>query len=401
MICRRCGFANQGGDQFCGSCGSFLEWEGEAADAAAPATAAAPAGVSDEGLSGLVRPASVPVQPPAAAWTPAPPVAPLPPPVVPVPPAPAPARSANAPAADALLRCPACGIANAGSRTFCQSCGTRLADTARVTEVSREQIAAAVAASSRPRVAPVAGAARVRTEPAGGGSRGMAGWVIGMAVLGIVVGVGIVVASVLFKEPGPETGATALPGVTTSTGPGTSAGATSAPGASDAPTPGEPTTPAPTGKATAGPLPLTGAAASSVVGGLAKFAPDKAIDGNPRTCWQEGTQAEKGQWIEVSFAPSRVDAVVINNGYGASTALYKGNHRLKVVRISVDGGEPVEVTLKDTGKVQRIKLGGIPAATKLRITIVSVYPAVRTSVSGSPFDDAALSEVSVIGVPGG
>ncbi len=31
ILCKRCGFANVPGDQFCGSCGAFLEWEGEAA----------------------------------------------------------------------------------------------------------------------------------------------------------------------------------------------------------------------------------------------------------------------------------------------------------------------------------------------------------------------------------
>ena len=28
-ICKRCGFSNIPGDQFCGSCGAFLEWEGQ------------------------------------------------------------------------------------------------------------------------------------------------------------------------------------------------------------------------------------------------------------------------------------------------------------------------------------------------------------------------------------
>lgn len=297
--------------------------------------------------------------------------------------------------AGALLRCPACGIANAGSRTFCQSCGTRLAETARVAEASREQIAAAVLATARPRTEPVAGATAARTEPAVGGSRGIAGWLIVMAALGIVVGVGFVAASVLFKSPGPATGATAAPTVIASNGPGGSPGASAEPGATDTPTA------APTARVEDAKLELTGAAASSVVGGLAKFAADRAIDGNYRTCWQEGGQAEKGQWIEVAFAPSRVVAVDIINGYGASVALYNGNHRPKLVKIAIDGGEPVEVTLKDTPKVQRIELDEVAAATKLRITIMSVYPAVKTAVSGTPFDDAAISEISVIGSAGG
>ena len=389
VICRRCGFSNQGGDQFCGSCGAFLEWEGEAADGAAPTTPAVPA-VADEGLAGLVHPAGAPASPPA----PAPATAASRMPAAPVAP-----PSAAMPG---LLRCPACGIANAGGRTFCQSCGTRPAHTPGGTAGAKDQTAAAGAAPPRPRPVPVPGPTAARTEPSGGGSRGIAGWVIGIAVLGIVVGVGIVAASVLLKSPGPDTGASAVPTIATSAVPGSSDRASSGPVTTDAPVPSEaPVTAAPTAPIEAAQLQLAGAAASSVVGGLARFQADRAIDGDYRTCWQEGAGTEKGQWIEVSFAPSRVDAVVINNGYGASAALYTGNHRLKVVRISVDGGVAVKVTLKDTVKAQRIELGEIAGATKLRITIVSVYPAVKTSVTGTPFDDAALGEIGVIGVPGG
>ncbi len=388
VICRRCGFANAGGDQFCGSCGAFLEWEGEVADGVAPVATPHADEVGDEGLSGLVHPTGAGAVPP-----------PVPPPVAPPVTAPPTARPTAPPLAGALLRCPACGIANAGTRTFCQSCGTRLAETSRVTEATREQIAAAVAASSKPKTVPVTGVTSGRTEPSSGGSGGIAGWLIVMAVLGIVVGVGFVAASVLLRSPGPATGATAAPSVIASNGPDSSPGGSAAPGASDVPT--DAPTAAPTAKVEDAKLELTAAAASSVVGGLAKFAADRAIDGNNKTCWQEGAKTEKGQWIEVAFASSRVVAVDIVNGYGASTALYKGNHRPKVVRIAVDGGEPLEVTLKDTAKVQRIKLGEIPGATKLRITIVSVYPAAKTAVSGTPFDDAAISEISVIGTAGG
>jgi len=403
VICRRCGFANVAGDQFCGSCGAFLEWEGEnAADAAAPAPADLGA---DDGLGGLVRPAAgaAAVVPPVAGPTP------LPQPVVqavpeaafPVAPA-APGAPAAGAAVAGLLRCPGCGIANASTRTFCQSCGTRLAEATRVSEASREQIAAAVSARPVPVTATTASARGARTEPSRGSSRGIGGWVIGMAVVGIVVGVGIVAASVLLKGPGPASDASAAPSGLASAGPGSSAAAVStAPDASGVPATAGPATPAPTQKIAGVPLKLTGAAASSVVGNLAKFQPGMAIDGNVKTSWQEGATSEKGQWIEVSFDPARVDAVVINNGYGASTALYKGNLRPKAVQISVDGGKPTEVTLKDTPNAQTFKLAEHPGATRLRITIVSTYGSVKTSVAGTPFDDAALSEVSVIGLAGG
>ncbi|HET9521742.1 MAG TPA: zinc ribbon domain-containing protein, partial [Candidatus Limnocylindrales bacterium] len=71
VICRRCGTLNAAGDQFCGSCGAFLEWDGEATEA---------------------------VEPLAAAATPAP----------------------------TGLTCPSCGTVNPAGRTFCQSCGTLL-----------------------------------------------------------------------------------------------------------------------------------------------------------------------------------------------------------------------------------------------------------------------------------
>ena len=419
VVCRRCGFANVAGDQFCGSCGAFLEWEGEVSGAPAPpATSSSagspPAGIpgsgspsagvpgADDDLAGLVRPAGAPT--PAAAgpapMTFAPSATPTPLPI-----AQAAAAQAAGPtsggSAAGLLRCPACGIANASTRTFCQSCGTRLAEASRVTEVSREQIAAAV--SARPAsVPPTQVRKTARDEPSGGSSGGIAGWIIGVAVLGIVVGVAFVAASILFKGSGPASGATAAPSVVTSAGPG-AGGAAASPGtgASGAPSTAAAASPDSTQKTPGVPLKLTGATASSVVGDLAKFQPGMAIDGNVKTSWQEGSRDEKGQWIEVTFDPARVDAVVLNNGYGASTALYKGNLRLKKVQVSVDGATPKEVTLKDTGKDQLVVLGEHPGATRVRITILSTYPSTRTAVAGTPFDDAALSEIGVLGVAGG
>ena len=399
VICRRCGFANVAGDQFCGSCGAFLEWEGDvAADAAPPSAATA----ADDDLVGLVRPATsppTPVPPPVAQSAAPGPVAPA---ALPV------ATGAPAASTAGLLRCPACGIANAPTRTFCQSCGARLAEASWVGEASREQISAAV--SARPTPAPPALGEAARGDPSGRStgrsSGGIAGWIIGVAVLGILVGVGIVAASVMLKSPGPASGATAAPSALASGGPGSSAAASAGTGGTDAPgtiapATAEAGTPGPTGKLAGVPLTLTGVAASSVVDDLAKFQPEMAIDGNVKTSWQEGAANEKGQWIEVAFDPARVDAVVLNNGYGASTALYKGNLRLKKIQISINGGTPKVVTLKDTAKDQLIALGEHPGANRLRITIVSTYGAVKTSVSGTPFDDAALSEIRVLGVTGG
>ena len=93
--------------------------------------------------------------------------------------------------------------------------------------------------------------------------------------------------------------------------------------------------------------------------------------------------------------------MVIRNGFVASTALFRGNLRLRDVLISVGSGAPLAVRLKDTPSAQRIALGGVSGATTVRITIVSTYASVKTAVKGSPFDDAAVSEIQVIGVNGG
>jgi len=393
MLCKRCGFANAPGDQFCGSCGAFLEWEGQAdggdaqaAGAAGSAAAAAPGGAAaDQGLAGLVRPAQGASGTPATAQAPAlgrstaPPVPAAPP----------------APSDAGLLRCPACGIANAASRTFCQSCGTTLVTGARIAGRSAEEIAAAVNAVAVthpvPPAAPGAASSRAAAAPKKGG---IAGWVVAVIVIGIVAGVGFVGISTLLKGNGPAPAATTAPSQVAVASPSAKASAKASAGTS--PAPSASSSPVIAGR----PLKMTGAAASSVLGDLADYLAQNAIDGDPKTSWQEGSGTEKGQWIEVSFAPSRVDAVVIRNGFDRSTALFKSNLRPKDVLISIDGGTPVAIRLKDTPNPQRVPLGPVSGATNLRITIESTYASVKTSVSGSPFQDAAISEISVIGAPG-
>ena len=291
---------------------------------------------------------------------------------------------------DDLVRCPACGIANPVTRTFCQSCGTTLAAAARVAEPPPDVVAAAVSAvpTAPPAAGTASGAARPRLKDSPG-RRGIPGWVLAVGALGLIVGVGIVGASVLFRGSGPDSGA--------STGPGAPSGAVASGGAAGP-------SGAPASGVTGGTpveLALTGATASSVVGNRAKFQPAKAIDGNPATSWQEGSAREKDEWIEVTFDAARADSLVIRNGYQASDALFKGNRRLKDVLVSVDGGSPIAVRLKDSQKPQTVDLGGVSGATSVRVTIVTTYAGQATSVSGTPFDDAAVSELSVMGVPGG
>jgi hypothetical protein len=376
-ICKRCGFSNVPGDQFCGSCGAFLEWEGQSA-AAVEANAGTPTAPAPLDAPPLQATSDAD----QAAWG-----APYGDPLPKTPPAAWPDEDEDEEdAAAGLVRCPACGIANPSNRTFCQSCGTTLAAAPQVAEASHEQIAAAVAMTPEPE--PVDGSTTT-ARAASGGIRGVPSWVVGVGVVGLLVGVAIVLAGVALRGQGPDTGATGSGAVPSSSAvAGVSPGASAPAGSSSAP--GTPVT-----------LALRGAKASSVVGDRAKFQPEMAIDGDLETAWQEGEAQEKDQWLEVRFDPSRADTLIIRNGYQASQALFRSNRRLKDVLVTVGDGKPIAVRLKDTTKAQEVDLAGVSGATRVRITIVSTYPSEQTSVEGSPFDDAALSEVSVLGVPGG
>lgn len=124
MICPNCGFQNAAGDEFCGSCGHFLAWEGSAPDDAT--TVSSPGGTQQPPPdAGPPLPAPPPdaVPPGGAAPQPGPPESTG---LTPVPPPPGTynAGAINWPAG--LQRCDVCGTANELSRAFCLNCGARL-----------------------------------------------------------------------------------------------------------------------------------------------------------------------------------------------------------------------------------------------------------------------------------
>src|SRR4051794_6671559 len=251
LICSKCGFSNVPGDQFCGSCGAFLEWEGVAA-AADPAPATAPPGVPVVAPPGA-RSSAVEAEPGPPAGTGGA------------------GSRAVAPRPGALTRCPACGIANEPGRTFCQSCGTKLPETGGVLAASADDIAAAVAAPNQPGVVK---ARTPGTEPAvSAGGGGVLRWLVIVGVIGIVVGVAVVAGGSLLRGSASSAASTnpslaVLPSRSSSGAPPASGGASGAPRSSSGP-------------AVSVPLALQDATASSVVGDLAKFQPAKAIDGDP------------------------------------------------------------------------------------------------------------------------
>lgn len=101
IVCVRCGEHNAVGTEFCGACGTFLEWEGASATVAEPARAAQPSAMQPAEQQGAVpKHRARPTQP--------------------------------RPAQPGDLICGQCGSGNAPVRRFCGRCGASLVEAAAV-----------------------------------------------------------------------------------------------------------------------------------------------------------------------------------------------------------------------------------------------------------------------------
>lgn len=148
IVCKRCGTHNEGDATFCGTCGAFLEWEGERLDTAETAgstvEAATPATAVEVGETGHARLPGMPESPPSEPGVIAdePQTAPPNPadPSIPeavLPQAPRPVHevttalggssSATTPIVGGI-DCWSCGLTNAADRRFCRRCGASLLD---------------------------------------------------------------------------------------------------------------------------------------------------------------------------------------------------------------------------------------------------------------------------------
>jgi hypothetical protein len=125
IVCRQCGQSAREGEDFCESCGAFLEWEGEKVD---PAPAAAP-GAASGPASGTAAPRHGEPVPDPERWAAPPPLPPDPGGAVPPPAGPAPSlqtRPAGSGTTGSDVTCLECGGRNAADRRFCRRCGASL-----------------------------------------------------------------------------------------------------------------------------------------------------------------------------------------------------------------------------------------------------------------------------------
>jgi hypothetical protein len=378
IICTGCGHANGTSDAFCGSCGGFLEWDGE--QVAAPVAARAPAVVAPPAAARLAQvpaPREEPIVAPApVAGVPVAPVALAPAPVSARPPEaeherPAPLRPDPVDLGPADLYCGACGGGNASGRVFCRRCGSSLADALHVARPSwwRRLLARlhrprrGLSAGERP-----AGWAVAEREAGSGHKRKKRGWrrlrppsrlSLGKAALPIAVlslaGFGLApvrahVTQFVFGAWKDGRKAVAPRYVAVS---------------------------------------ASGATATSA---LAHHDASAAIDQNTLTWWAEGAPGRgRGQRLVVRFdRPVDLDRVAFYNG--AATADFPLEPRVRGVRVTLRGAHGLvaerRTVLADKRTQQLVELSG-HGVTQVIISVLSTY-------AGQQGSAASLSEVGFL-----
>ena len=126
--------------------------------------------------------------------------------------------------------------------------------------------------------------------------------------------------------------------------------------------------------------------------GSISYAPARAIDGDPRTAWNEGAQGTGvGERLTLRLrAPTWVGRVVVHNGYQRTARSFVNNARAARIRITLAPGRRQVVDLLDREGAQAITLAE-PALTQgIEIEILAVY-------DGNRYEDLALSEVALEG----
>ena len=105
--------------------------------------------------------------------------------------------------------------------------------------------------------------------------------------------------------------------------------------------------------------------------------------------------------VEITLAASRLDYLVIYNGFQLSHESFVATKRPQNIVVTVNGGAPVGFMLADSETPQKLDVTDTPGATTVRIQIATTYQHPRTPIRGSPIDASAISEIRVSGIPGG
>ncbi|MFL5354883.1 NADase-type glycan-binding domain-containing protein [Archangium sp.] len=135
--------------------------------------------------------------------------------------------------------------------------------------------------------------------------------------------------------------------------------------------------------------------ASSVLTPADAYAPGFLFDGRLDFGWAEGS---KGPGTGESFtltleAPVELTALELWNGYQRSEDHFQKNARAKKLSLSVDGGAPVPLGVKDSSGAQTLKLPAPMKGRVWKLSVDEVYP-------GKRYPDMVLSELRLVDAQG-
>lgn len=114
-------------------------------------------------------------------------------------------------------------------------------------------------------------------------------------------------------------------------------------------------------------------------------------ESNRKLAWCEGAKGDGiNQWLQLSIlnGSAFVKTLTIANGYQKSKTAFYANARAKKIRIEMDSGLQVTTTLKDRFGDQVLTLPDWQDITKVRVTILSVYP-------GEKYQDTCLTTLAL------
>jgi hypothetical protein len=131
--------------------------------------------------------------------------------------------------------------------------------------------------------------------------------------------------------------------------------------------------------------------ASSVLAPPEAYAPAYLFDGRPDFGWVEGAKGTgEGESVTLTLdAPVELTALELWNGYQRSDDHFQKNARAGQLALSVDGGAPVVLAVKDTSGPQTLALPAPVKGTTFRLTV-------QKARAGKRYPDLVLSELRLV-----
>jgi len=108
--------------------------------------------------------------------------------------------------------------------------------------------------------------------------------------------------------------------------------------------------------------------------GTRTYSPLNALGGRD-TAWVAGVPGDGvGEWLNIGFdGTACFRTLVVRNGYGRNAASFKGNNRVRRMRITTADGLSFVATMPDSNKEHRVPLPRVVKTPWVRMTILEVY----------------------------